>query len=403
MKKNKEKTASKITDFFEFSNIQKKEKENSEEYININLFEEKDSNSSLNNHGKNQNINNINNNAFKKKKIEENNINIKPSFFINLSSDSNRNLILLDLSYPKKLQLKKIEITANNFLNPKEYHQSFPFQNCRLINHNNIAFLIGGKKNDEDSKLKYFNNIGEDCFYKIVYNKEKEEIKINKITSCIFQHQSHSVLLCQKYNSILVLSGYEQKNCEYFDLKENKWETIYPLRKPRENAISLLYNEKYIFLIGGKHQEKINEDYDVIDFEMFLSKKIQNYWKTYEIKSNKNFLEYIGCGIISKNDNVYIFGGLNNKNRNKNEFFSWKINFERDENDKRMIIGNENMDKIYKINSIESCDEINNNIKKYNKKNNFGFFGQHNFFNFNGFFFNISCGGQLVKIPENIF
>ena len=66
MKKNKEKIASKITDFFEFSNIQKKEKENSEEYININLFEEKDSNSSLNNHGKNQNINNINNNAFKK-------------------------------------------------------------------------------------------------------------------------------------------------------------------------------------------------------------------------------------------------------------------------------------------------------------------------------------------------
>ena len=434
MKKNKEKVNSKITDFFQSGQSEEEQEENNDKYIDI--FEKIDIDPLLNNnHGKNQL--NYNNNIYKKKKLEENislsinNLNLNhSSFFINLNSqspvDEKRNLILVDFNNinKKKIELNKIILSPNNFINPDDYNNSFPYQNCRLINiNNNITYIIGGKKTDEISKLKYNNNLGENAFYKIICNSNKkgninlEEIKISQLPSSIFQHQSHSVIYCPKFDSIIVLSGYEQKNCEYFNIKENKWEILYPLRKPRENAISFLFNEKYIFIIGGKYQEKNNDnyDYDVIDFEIFLSKQIQSYWKTYEIYNNYkiNFLKCLGCGIICKNDNVYIFGGLNNeyikhyknneKNNNNNEFFSYKINFEKDEEDKKFIYGRENYDKIYKIKNIDKCDNINNTIKKFNKDNILGFFGQQKFLHFNGFFFNISYGGQLALIPENIF
>ena len=90
-------------------------------------------------------------------------------------------------------------------------------------------------------------------------------------------------------------SGHKQINCEYLNLDENKWKIFYPLQKPRENALSFVFNEKYIFLVGGKNQKGIiNEDYDVIDFEIFLNNKVQNYWKTYNLL-NKNILERLDC------------------------------------------------------------------------------------------------------------
>ena len=118
----------------------------------------------------------------------------------------------------------------------------------------------------------------------------------------------------------------------------------------------MVYNEKYIFLIGGKNEEGIsNEDYDVIDFEIFLGNKVQNYWKTYGIK-NRNLIERLGCGILYCKNEIYVLGGYNAKN----EFNSWKINFEQDEDDNSVYFTKEKYDKIYKISSVENCAKINN-------------------------------------------
>ena len=436
MKKVKDKNMKRITDFFtignniqnsddinEINSNKKENKANSNENY-LSLYEEEDSNSILNNHQKLLN----NNNKYKKKKIEDkeeisnnlevndkinhilinpnidiNPIKITPSFFINVINnspiDENRKLILLDLTNNKSLTLQELTIKQNNFRDRKEYNSSFPFQFCQIININNIAYITGGKLNDELSKLNHNNELGEKKCYKIIYHKEKNEIEIDKLPSSIFEHQSHSLLYSKKFNAIFICSGYKQRNCEYFDLNENKWKRLYPLQKPRENALAFLFNEKYIFLIGGKNNEgNINEDYDVIDFEIFLNNKVQNYWKSYSF-NNRSILERLGCGIIRQNDNVFILGGYNKKN----EFCSWKINFEQDKDDNAAIFIKEKIDKNYKISSIEACDKINNYFKK-NKiiVNNLCYCGQQIFLNNNGFLFNISLGGQLTIIPENI-
>jgi len=430
MKKSKDRTSLKITDFFLsndvspiFDNFDKnksipkdKEQENEKQNLNenyLNLNEEEDeSNIFLNNHQQKSQ----NNNKYKKKKSEEkeidnfpklinniNNYNNKsPSYFININSnspvDKKRKLILLDLSNNKSLTLQQINLKPNNFINLQEFNSAFPFQFCKMINISDIVYITGGKLNDELSKLNYNNNLGQKKCYKMIYNKGTKEIEIDKMPSSIYEHQSHSLLYLKKFDTIVMCSGYKQKNCEYFNLKENEWKRLYNLQKPRENALALVFNEKYIFLIGGKNREGIiNENYDVIDFEIFLSNKVQNYWKTYNFK-NRILLEKLGCGIIYCKNDVYVLGGYNAKN----EFCSWKINFEKDEDDNSMTFIKEKFDKIYKISSVDTCDKINNYFKKNNNINNLCYAGQQYFSNYDGFLFNISLGGQLTIIPENI-
>ena len=426
MKKSKERTTLKITDFFlsndlspifdgydnsDNNNKNKKvsdEDKNDKQALNdnyLNLNEDEDeSNIFLNNRQQKSQ----NNNKNKKKKLEEkeidNHILIKsPSYFININSNSSmdkkRKLIFLDLSNNKTLELQQIDIKQNNFINPQEFNSAFPFQFCKIININDLVYITGGKLNDEFSRLNYNYNLGEKKCCKMKYNKETKEIEIYSIPSSIYQHQSHSLLYLKKFNTIVMCSGYKQKNCEYLNLSENKeWKRLYNLQKPRENALALVYNEKYIFLIGGKNEEGIsNEDYDVIDFEIFLGNKVQNYWKTYGIK-NRNLIERLGCGILYCKNEIYVLGGYNAKN----EFNSWKINFEQDEDDNSVYFTKEKYDKIYKISSVENCAKINNYFKRYNNSNNLCYVGQQYFSSCDGFLFNISLGGQLTIIPENV-
>ena len=407
MKKTKGKNSKKITDFFQAEQKEQKN-EDSNEKNDMDLLEDGD----LDLFYIDQEKNEKNENALKnkKKKIEEiNNCNNIPSFFINLKYQSrlneNRKLILLDLTDNKTLKLTQLNIKPNNFINPNQYNPDFPFQYSKLININNITYITGGKLNDELSKLNYNNELGEKNCYKLNYNREQNEIIIDEIPFTNFEHHSHSLLYSEKFNSIILCSGHKQRNCEYLNLNqdlnngENKWKRFHPLKKVRENAIALLFNEKYIFLIGGKNEEGIiNEDYDVIDFEIFLSNKIQNYWKTFPF-NNKIILERLGTGILYCKNNVYIFGGFN---KNNEKLYSWKINFEKDEEDNPVVFNREKYDKLYKIKSVDTCDKINNYFKNEKNVNSLCYCSQQNFLNFNGFLFNISLGGGLTIIPENI-
>lgn len=436
-KKDISKTNKKITDFFSNPrtatnsnntddasvNYGKNENNinNKEEDKFINLIEDDEN--------ENSNINLYNhfyNKKFKKKMDEKNIINIdginhfnksfnnnlfSPSFFINLNnhsqSDEKRKLILMVLLNDNNINSYKLDIHTDDFDNIEDYHKSFPFQNCRIININNSSYIIGGKLNDDTSKLNSNNELGVKNCYKIIYNKDIEnkiKFKILKLSPTLFEHQSHTLLYLHKYNTIVLCSGRKQKICEYLNLDNNdinnKWKFLYPLRKCRENAICLLFNEKYIFLIGGTDDNgQLNEDYDVLNYNVLLNNKYQCYWKTYSFKDNNILLEQKGSGIIYCNDNIFIFGGFNLNN----EFLSWKINFEQ-ENEEQMDFNKNDFENKYKINSVVPCSNINNYINEHynNNNNSFSFCGEQVFINYKEFFVSISFGGKIVIIPNSI-
>ena len=444
-KKDYSKSNKKITDFFsnprsgintnntdDISLIYGKNEyniNNKEEDKYINIMEDEDDENANVNYLNNHFYNNSKIKKLKKKMDEYSNLNINnninhfdksfkkglfsPSFFINLNnhsdSDEKRKLILMSLLNDNNINSYKLEINPDDFDNIEDYHKSFPFQNCRIININNSSYIIGGKLNDDISKLNVNNELGVKNCYKIIYTKDIEnkiKLKIIKLSSTLFEHQSHTLLYLQKYNSIILCSGHKQKNCEFLNLNldnnneiNNEWKILFPLRKARENAICLLFNEKYIFLIGGKDSDgKLNEDYDILNYNAFLNHKYQCYWKTYSFKDiNGLLLQQKGSGIIYSNDNIFIFGGFNSNN----EFLSWKINFGKENKDKTDFnkIDSENK---YIINSVIPCSNIKNYVNEKYNKTTFSFCGEQVFINYKDFFVNISFGGKIVIIPNSL-
>ena len=438
-KKNDSKNNKKITDFFSNprsgvntnntddisfnygkndNNINNKEEdkfinlieENENDNSNVNLYNHFYNNSKIKKFKKKMDEKNIiNNGAINHFDKSFNKILFSPSCFINLNnhcdSDDKRKLILMVISNDNSINSQKLQIHQDDFDNIEDYHKSFPFKNCRIININNSSYIIGGRLNDDISKLNPNNELGLKNCYKIIYKKDIEnkiKFKIQKLSPTLFEHQSHTLLYLQKYNTIVVCSGHKQKKCEYLNLDNNdiynKWEFLFPLRKCRENAICLLFNEKYIFLVGGTDDNgKLNEDYDVLNYNVFLSNKYQCYWKTYFFKDNNILLEQKGSGIIYFNDNIFIFGGFNLNN----EFLSWKINFEEEIKDKTDC-NKRDFENKYKISSIIPCNNINNYINKHYNNNSYSFCGEPIFGNYNEFFFNISFGGKIIIFPNSL-
>ena len=203
------------------------------------------------------------------------------------------------------------------------------------------------------------------------------------------------LVLAVMFISIFVLSGCGQTKCEYTKINEeneiSEWKELYPLKNPRENPISFLLNDRYIFLIGGR-KNLFNNNYDYYDFSLIMENKM-SFWKNFSIKKTENNrLLFIskGSGIVEANNKIFVLGGyINNsdlkkyyKNRN---FMAWKINFGNLKN------------KI--IEKIEKFKE--NEFPKY--KDGFSFYGQQKFMLCDGYYVNITIGGKCECIPQWIF
>lgn len=293
-------------------------------------------------------------------------------------------------SKPKEGGLVKY-FSSQNIIQGKEFIHSrqFPYPYCRLINLNNEAYVIGGRKEDDIDYL------GNNFCFKIYYINNGNynglgEIKCIPMKFTNFQHQSHSLLYSNLYKTIFVFSGHDQKKCEYAKIDDKreikKWEELIPLREPRENALSFLLNEKYIFLVGGKiEKDKIDNSYDMFDFSAIYENR-PLIWKTIIIQFNeinKNMFESKGSGIINLKDMIYVFGGYNIKK----EVMGWKISF-----------SDSNKDKVKIIDTIEKFDMSpfeNNNL-------GYSFCGDQKFINIGDFYFNIALGGICKFIPKNI-
>lgn len=292
--------------------------ENSNKIININI---------------NKNSNFINNNEFKNIKIIfgiQNNpyrlvvFELKPNSFSNIEYIEDKNYIF-----------KK----CNNLPN-------FPYKKCRLLNiNNNEAFIIGG----ED--IYNCGYPGNKFCYKINYindNNHKGKIICTQMASTFYGHQLHSLLYSKLYNIIFIFSGSQQKACEYSKINENgeidKWEPFLFLKESRENCLSFLINEEYIYLVGG-NENKDNINYDKFDISELNERKIIFPYFNIKINNiNNNLFESKELGIFVKSKNIFILGGCNLNDGS--EIKAWKISFE-DFNTDKLFENIENINVSY--------------------------------------------------------
>ena len=267
---------------------------------------------------------------------------------INRSSNFLNNIKLTNIKYifglqnnPLKLvvfELKPNSSSEIEFIEEKNYIfqkcdnlSHFPYKNCRLINiNNNEAIIAGGEDINNNGSP------GNKFCYKINYINDinnKGKIICTKMESTIYEHQSHSLLYSKLYKTIFALSGSQQRGCEFSQINDNgeisKWEPLLLLKGPRENCLSFLFNEQYIFLVGGNGNQNININYDKLDISMLCEKRAIS-WDSLDIAINdinKNLFESKELGVFIHNNNLFILGGCNLNDENEKEIKAWKISF----------------------------------------------------------------------------
>lgn len=339
------------------------------------------------------------------KKIESNKENNKKTkigknrqtnFYLNLFNfhldiEKNLCLILLDINLVEtctKCFKRKDIIYKEKFPN----YEKFPFLFSKIININNSAFIIGGKSNWDSEEQ------GNNLVLRINYVKNSEDNKsLGKIictplVNTKFCHYSHNLIYSKLYNTIFVLSGHEQKKCEFGKLDREKktikeWKEFNNIRASRENAISFLLNEKYIFLIGGQGQNSYN--YDVFDISSLFDSDKALIWKTYNFninQFNKQIFNIQNAGIVYSFNKIFVLGGIRS---NEKEYLNWKIEFI-----------NESDDNI----RIEKIILLKNNwFENHKGKGVFYFYGQQIFHECDNCFFNIDFEGECKIFEKEKF
>ena len=267
----------------------------------------------------------------------------------------------------------------------------FPFKNSKIVNINNTAFVIGGKSLNKEEGNKLIFNI----YYNEDLNDSVGNIICKKLSKTLYGHQNHNLLYLERKKLIFILSGINQKSCEYVYYNDKRGiltecKKLGELKEPRENCISLIYNEKFIYLIGGENNANINS-YDVCDISQISNNNIDISWIRYFIKPigfNDMLFNIKYFGMISMENKFYILGG---NPMNKNNLFNFKISFSDDEINKN----NNSYSKISNIIKLKNPCLINNP--------NLFFCGQQEFIQYCDLFININMNGKLVRLKKYIF
>ena len=237
----------------------------------------------------------------------------------------------LDVDFSQAFGEKDIQLTE------------FP-QGGAFSNYGKYLYFTGGQE-----KKKGIGKI----FLRLFLNQPECFIKLSKMPSMIYSHWNHSMIAEDNY--IFVVGGYNSSKCEYFNLKNMKWEAMPDLNSEERQRPMLVIYKDYLYAFMGHTQFRILDSIERINIAKLGSSK----WEKVSISNTNNInLKFYGAGIFVKNNEIYFIGGkmgLDDDEKDyKNDIFSF--NFDRME-----FNGTENS-YAGQLNFIENkfhkCDEV---------------------------------------------
>ena len=133
-----------------------------------------------------------------------------------------------------------------------------------------------------------------------------------------YSHWNHSMVSRDDY--IFVIGGYNSNQCECFNLKKLKWETMPILNaEERQRPILAIYND-YLYAFMGYTQYNILDTVERINVNKLLN---GSKWETVPISNPDNIdLKFYGSGIFNYNDNLYFIGGKIGKGNDESDYKS---------------------------------------------------------------------------------
>lgn len=154
--------------------------------------------------------------------------------------------------------------------------------------------------------------------------------KTNMLVNSTYSHY-YPALISIKNKYIFCIGGRKQVHCESYNIEENKWEPLPNLPEERYMC-TLCYetNNDIIYLFGGINNKNNNKNY--IESNYFFRLKIEiMIWEKIDIKNEneKNLLKRISSGSLmfdDQKDNIYILGGENEQNAFLDNIIKFNIN-----------------------------------------------------------------------------
>ena len=183
------------------------------------------------------------------------------------------------------------------------------------------------------STLNYENNF----YFSGGYNSSKLFCKYNQEENIFITlkeipsgHSCHGMLGMENY--IFIISGTKSKKVEKYDTINDTWEKLSELKESRLWPSCLEYNNKYIFVFGGKCQNSLKENNIIIE-KLDLSME-NNKWEQLNFNYDNKIILPFDFGLIHINDNsdnsfLLMGGKYNNNDNNMNDCYKIIINNEK--------------------------------------------------------------------------
>ena len=211
----------------------------------------------------------------------------------------------------------------------------------------------------------YYIITGENCDMFYVFNALKRTI--NKLCSLKNNH-SNGVMI--NYNGdIVCIGGSYNKKVELYNEAKNEWINLPELQVERSGFASVVFRNKYIFVLFGYNlpTKQYLNSVEYLDMEKYK----ESSWKYLKYK-NENLLSLylnFSFGINYKDEKIIIVGGNNGQSKKPNEYFYQLIISKNFENNKNSYIEKSNRklkdinkNKCYLFNKGHSIISYKNNL-----------------------------------------
>ncbi len=202
---------------------------------------------------------------------------------------------------------RKINVDFEQAFNKQDIQLHEFTQGGAYCNHGKYLFFTGGQESQKD--------LGK-IFLRITINKSYNKPKMVKMPMMNYSHWNHSMISNDNY--IFVIGGYNSNKCEFFNIKNLRWEKMFNLNcEERQRSILVIYKE-YLYAFMGYTQSNILDTVERVNIDD--SNLSVNKWENVSISNDYNLnLKFYGSGIYTQGNEVYFIGGKFGKNDNEND------------------------------------------------------------------------------------
>ena len=182
------------------------------------------------------------------------------------------------------------------------YMQTFP-DNSKYINLGSSLLITGGYINKQMTNM---------CSTVIVSRNEKtnefEAIAIN-YGKMIEGRERHNIVYLDDRKSVLVCSGFFNKNSEITNLEQGDWRQLPQMNEVRGNATIAYVNKRYVYVIGGYKipDTRMGPGIYLGDCEYFDLNEENKGWRS--IKFWDNRLKLSAMGVVPYDNHTFIICG----------------------------------------------------------------------------------------------